>query len=973
MFKDLIWYNSIFTPPQSEKIYQSLPKALLEIASQCPESPAVILDDKIYTFSDLASRVAGLSDEINQLENYTGPIALLQQVGLDSIAAWFACSLSGRPFLLLEPDNPPNRLVELMKLAGCRMALVDHSTSHILVDSKEIVQLISDGRYGTYIQDSGLLADDPAMIFPTSGSTGNPKLITYATTTIQVKVQSSIQLMGIPEGVRVLIAGSHSNYGFFHHALVFLLSRNAVCLADVKTSGFDSILYAIVEHAVRHVRFTPSLFRKLAVLPKAQKALRLLDAVRFSGEPLLENDLKLAEAVLHPNCQIQNVYGSTESSLFLWKKNDEDSNYATPTVPIGKIYPLSSYAIRKLEEDDSNTNKGELLIRSKFQALGDFKEGIIEKERFPMLEESSEVRIYATGDIVHQLENGNLIHLGRLGRMVKIRGHRVYLTEVEQKLRSIPGVTEAVVVDYIEQDSVVIYGFITTESPVITSEDIRRTLSSKLPDFMIPKRIETLSQIPLLAGGKVDFQALNALISTSDSIGQLRKEKNKTLLLIQIWDSLLWKGAHNYDSDYFSLGGDSLGFMILLEELEQNFGKSFSSEELRTQCTLKNLAVILGIDTPTSHPIIKYKSLKLSLFWPSSGRSKGIALAMPGYHGSSNPYPFHQAGFFQDHDVWFVEFPIQKGNLLQGNRWWTAACEIVQGIQEGIIPAPRVIFGFSFDGGLAWLVGRLLGNSLFKPQFIIMVDASPLHRLQRLQNESLEEVLKSISDIEMPPVLHIRRSTLDKSEVLIENKEGWSQSDNILKVVDLPTVDHIEMLNCEVLTLAKDVAIAFLNNKEANFQWKSVLSPPNLLGCHIFYALNGNAISLQKVMNEFLKKTEINVEYIIRLVVLTHTNNDKEKSNELIQFALEKFPDYGIIHFLNRRMRRNTTMLFPEELPKIYPLNIVSVENKLAVLMKNAVHPEPVLIRHFYLAFDACSAIFISRFIKYKKLVLSYI
>lgn len=975
MFKDLIWHNSIFTPPQSEKIYQSLPKALLEIASRFPESPAVILDNKIYTFSDLASRVAGLSDEINQLGNYTGPIALLQQVGLDSIAAWFACSLSGRPFLLLEPDNPPNRLVELMKLAGCRMALVDHSTSHILVDSKEIVQLISDGRYGTFIQDNGLLVDDPAMIFPTSGSTGNPKLITYATSTIQAKVQSSIQLMGIPEGVRVLIAGSHSNYGFLHHALVFLLSRNAVCLADVKTSGFDSILYAIIEHAVRHVRFTPSLFRKLAVLPKAQKALRLLDAVRFSGEPLLENDLKLAEAVLHPNCQIQNVYGSTESSLFLWKKNDDEFNYETPNVPIGKIYPLSSYAIRKLEEDDSITNKGELLIRSKFQALGDFKEGIIEKERFPLLEESSEERIYATGDIVHQLENGDLIHLGRLGRMVKIRGHRVYLTEVEQKLRSIPGVTEAVVVDYIEQDSVVIYGFVTTESYDITSEDIRRKLSSKLPDFMIPKRIEALSQIPLLAGGKVDFQALNALISTSDSIGQFRKEKNKTLLLIQIWDSLLWKGAHNYDSDFFSLGGDSLGFMILLEELEQNFRKNLSSEELRTQCTLKNLAVILGIDIPISHPIIKYKSLKASLVWPSSGRSKGIALAMPGYGGSSIAYPFHQVGFFQDYDIWVVEFPIEKGNMLQENRWWFAAREIIQGIQEGIIPAPHVIFGFSFGGGLAWLVGRLLKGSLFKPQFIIMVDAPPLHRLQRLQNESLEEALKNGSDVGMPPVLHICRSTLEKSDVLNKNREEWSQSDGILKVVELPTTEHLDMINCEVLKLAKDVAVAFLNNKDVNFQWTPVITLPNLLGCHIFCALNGNAISLQKVMNQFLIGTEINIESqsLIRLVVMTYTNNDKEKSNELIQFALEKFSDHGIIHFLNRRMKRNTTMLFSEDLPEIYPLHIVSLENKLAVLMKNTVHPEPVLIRHFYLAFDAFSAMFISRFIKYKKLVLSYI
>lgn len=739
MIKDLIWHNSIFPSPEREKIVETLPKALLGLLAQRPDSPAVIFEDKTFTFSDLAKRAAGLSDEINELGNHPGPIAILQKVGLDTIAAWFACSLSSKPFLLLEPDNPSERLVELIKASGCTLALVDRSTSSILSDLPDVTQLISEGRFSTFNPDQGLKAEDPAMIFPTSGSTGNPKLITYSTTTIQVKVQSSIQLMRISEGARVLIAGSHSNYGFLHHALVFLLSGNSVYLADVKISGFDSILHGITNFGVRHVRFTPSLFRKLAVLPKAKEALWLLHAVRFSGEPLLENDLKLAQPVLNSDCLIQNVYGSTESSLFIWKSNYDDSADAFPTAPIGKIYPLSSYAIRPLEDGDNEAGKGELLIRSKFHAIGDLKDGVLDRERFPLVDGSSDERIYATGDIVLQLSSGNLLHLGRLGRMIKIRGNRVYLTEIEQQLSAIPGVKEAVVVDRIELDDPVIYGFITIRSGAVITEEVRSKLSSKLPDFMIPKRIETLSQIPLLAGGKVDIQSLITLISSRDPINQLGADKNDSDRLIQIWDSHLWKGAHNHISDYFSLGGDSLGFMILLEELEQNFGERISPEKLRTQCTLKNIAEMLGIESPTYQGVIKYKSLKVSFIWPSLSHSKGIALAMPNYGGSSNAYPFYQAGFFQDYDIWAVEFPIHEGNMLDKNRWSIAALEIVQGIQEGIIPTPRIVFGFSFDGGLAWLVGRLLADYLNKPDFIVMVDAPPLHRRQKLYNESLEK------------------------------------------------------------------------------------------------------------------------------------------------------------------------------------------------------------------------------------------
>lgn len=64
----------------------------------------------------------------------------------------------------------------------------------------------------------------PALIFPTSGFTAEPKMITYSVATLLAKLQPSIPLTGAMPGDRVLIAGSHSNYGFMRHALVFFLT-----------------------------------------------------------------------------------------------------------------------------------------------------------------------------------------------------------------------------------------------------------------------------------------------------------------------------------------------------------------------------------------------------------------------------------------------------------------------------------------------------------------------------------------------------------------------------------------------------------------------------------------------------------------------------------------------------------------------------------------------------------------------------
>ena len=76
----------------------------------------------------------------------------------------------------------------MIKEAGCSLVLADEFTATICNDLPNIKILISDGSLGNLHAINNLDADAPAMIFPTSGSTGNPKLITYASSTIFASV-----------------------------------------------------------------------------------------------------------------------------------------------------------------------------------------------------------------------------------------------------------------------------------------------------------------------------------------------------------------------------------------------------------------------------------------------------------------------------------------------------------------------------------------------------------------------------------------------------------------------------------------------------------------------------------------------------------------------------------------------------------------------------------------------------------------
>lgn len=90
-----------------------------------------------------------------------------------------------------------------------------------------------------------------------------------------------------------------------------------------------------------------------------------------------------------------------------------------------------------------------------------------------------------------------------MDRQIKHMGHRVELDEIESAISTIDGVTEnAVLYDKNKEQLVMIYvGKIDKKSIIIE-------LRKLLPDFMIPRRIIDVDDIPKLPNGKKDLKKL---------------------------------------------------------------------------------------------------------------------------------------------------------------------------------------------------------------------------------------------------------------------------------------------------------------------------------------------------------------------------------------------------------------------------------------------------------------------------------
>ena len=171
-------------------------------------------------------------------------------------------------------------------------------------------------------------------------------------------------------------------------------------------------------------------------------------------------------------------------------------------------------------------------------------------------------RTYLTGDLGRMLPDGCLIHMGRKDLQVKIRGYKVFLGEVEAALRGLDAIAAAIVVGREDGlgNMVLVAYVIAADQPSPTITEVRRALSQKILDYMIPSSFVFLDQLPLLPGGKVDRQALPAPTKDRPNLEnhfvapRTPVEGN----LAGIWADVLDLDEIGVDDNFLDLGGDSL-------------------------------------------------------------------------------------------------------------------------------------------------------------------------------------------------------------------------------------------------------------------------------------------------------------------------------------------------------------------------------------------------------------------------------
>ena len=352
------------------------------------------------------------------------------------------------------------------------------------------------------LEEDRAIETDLAYILYTSGSTGTPKGVMISHRAALTFVDWAAECAGLREEDRVCSpAPLQFDLSVFD---IYAACKAAACLVVLPemTSVFPARLAEWIARERISVWYSvPSVLTMLATYGNLNGAdLTRLRTVIFAGEVFPAKHLAALMTAL-PGPRYLNWYGPTETNVCTWYEVPRRSDLTAP-VPIGK--PCAN--------TDVFAVGGELYVRgpglmSGYWGQPEKTAQVLVRNPFqPAYEEPA----YRTGDLVTLDADGNYLFLGRRDGMVKTRGYRVELGEVEAALYAHPAIREAVVLPV--PDELLgsrLRAVICADSPGgLTREEVLDHCRRRLPAYMVPDVVEFCEALPRTPNGKVDRIAL---------------------------------------------------------------------------------------------------------------------------------------------------------------------------------------------------------------------------------------------------------------------------------------------------------------------------------------------------------------------------------------------------------------------------------------------------------------------------------
>ena len=490
-------------------------------------------------------------------------VAVLLPRTRDYPAAMLAVIRAGCALVPLDSEYPAERIAAIRQDAECRLFITTESLAEKAGDTPKIlIESLEDEKDEEI--DGNLNLSRPeleGLLVYTSGSTGKPKGVIHRQS-VFLHYYCLNKMAGRPlpdTAVHCSMAGFTFIAAYFDLTIP-LVTGGQVYIADEKERQDAEKLHAIIlKRHVTSMFLPPKLFMVMREL-YGRLPLRNVELGGEKANPKYADDGNIFEA-----------YGSSETFCMLFQQLQKQDERM-----LGK--PAAGTRVYLMDDDGALITEpgkmGEFCVVSPWLATGYNNLPEETAAKFTDCPFEPGQRMYRTGDYMSFDENGNYLFRGRKDRMVKLRGYRVELGEIENVLRRAEPVEEAacVAIKVNGGDKLCCYYTGKESDP----EVLKAHIAASLPSYMVPDYLVWLDALPRNERNKVNYLVLKEMKPPVEEGAYVPPETETEKSVCEAFGTALNLSRVSAAADFFELGGTSLTVAVLIAALAGRYpGLSF--------------------------------------------------------------------------------------------------------------------------------------------------------------------------------------------------------------------------------------------------------------------------------------------------------------------------------------------------------------------------------------------------------------
>lgn len=458
---------------------------LEKLSIECPEKEFAIINNTKYTFCQVYALATQKAMEILKIKNnYLKDkvrIAFNGKKNIHSITCILAAILTNDSFCAINEYFGEEKTEELLATLE----------NYIYFKDGELIK-VSD-------TDAPIDTEESYIMY-TSGTTGQPKGIVITEKAALNTVYDIIEKFNITQKDTVMnISNLYFDLSIFD---IFgaIISRMSIVFVDIY--DYDWFFEHNYYNKITIWNSTPALAKEFLLKCRFEKLRGILISGDFVPKKMVEELFSKYDRI-----KLFALGGATEASI--WSNYYDCSSYENVSaIPYG--IPLANQRLYVIDSKGSMCDLrvlGEICIAGDGLAKGYLSDDQT-KDSFVWNEELGEI-IYKTGDLGY-LGSDDLIYIvGRVTSEIKHNGYRIDLREIEKYINMHTDVSNSVAfIEKMQNGRTRLICAVVCSNAQDIKRKIRSELSKKLPLYMVPNRIISVSEIPLTVNGKVDIKSL---------------------------------------------------------------------------------------------------------------------------------------------------------------------------------------------------------------------------------------------------------------------------------------------------------------------------------------------------------------------------------------------------------------------------------------------------------------------------------